>query len=71
MLAIRLNPDLERRLEALASRTGRTKTFYAREAIAAHLSDLEDFYLVEERFRGFKDEDAVSIEEARRQLGIE
>ena len=33
MLAIRLDPEIEKRLEALAKKTGRTKTFYAREAI--------------------------------------
>ena len=33
MLALRLPPDLERRLDALAKRTGRSKSFYAREAI--------------------------------------
>ncbi|WP_345860773.1 type II toxin-antitoxin system RelB family antitoxin, partial [Shewanella algae] len=45
MLAIRLPEDVEARLSALASQTGRTKTFYAREAILAHLEDLEDYYL--------------------------
>lgn len=47
MLAIRLPPDIEARLEALARATGRTKTFYAREAILEHLDDLEDLYLAE------------------------
>ena len=51
MLAVRLDEQTERRLDALAARTGRTKTFYVREAIEAHLGDLEDFYLAEERFR--------------------
>ena len=51
MLAVRLSDETERRLEVLAERTGRTKTFYAREAIEAHLDDLEDFYLAEERLR--------------------
>ncbi len=45
MLAIRLKPDLEKRLASLAEKTGRTKTFYAREAIEQHLEDLEDYYL--------------------------
>lgn len=56
MLAVRLSSDTERRLDALAARTGRTKTFYAREAIEAHLDDLEDFYLAEERLRRFRDD---------------
>ena len=49
MLAIRLPADIERRLIELAKRTGRTKTFYAREAILRHLEDLEDAYLAVER----------------------
>jgi RHH-type rel operon transcriptional repressor/antitoxin RelB len=48
MLAIRLPSELEERLAALAERTGRTKTFYAREAIERHLDDLEDLYLAEQ-----------------------
>jgi RHH-type transcriptional regulator, rel operon repressor / antitoxin RelB len=49
MLAIRLPKDIEDRLEALASATGRTKTFYARQAILEHIEDLEDSYLAEQR----------------------
>ena len=45
MLALRLPPEIEKRLAALAKRTGRTKSYYAREAILAHLADLEDAYL--------------------------
>ena len=47
MLAIRLPESIEKRLEKLAKRTGRTKTFYAREAILQHLEELEDLYLAE------------------------
>lgn len=49
MLAIRLPEDIEKRLSDLAKKTGRTKTFYAREAIIEHLEDLEDTYLAKER----------------------
>jgi len=44
VLAIRLPQNIEKRLERLAKRTGRSKTYYAREAILAHLDDLEDIY---------------------------
>lgn len=44
MLAIRLPENIEKRLDRLAKRTGRTKTYYAREAILKHLEDLEDIY---------------------------
>ena len=42
MLAIRLPSEIEARLAHLAQETGRTKTFYAREAILTHLEELED-----------------------------
>jgi len=45
MLAIRLSQDVEARLEFLAKLTGRTKTFYAKEAIVQHLAELEARYL--------------------------
>ena len=48
MLVIRLPSEIEARLEALAKATGRTKTYYAREAILEHLEDLEDIYLAEQ-----------------------
>ena len=47
MLAIRLRATLEKRLAKLAKRTGRTKTFYVRQAIEEQLADLEDIYLAE------------------------
>jgi len=49
LLAIRLPEEIERRLTELAKRTGRTKTYYAREAILRHLDDLEDAYLALDR----------------------
>ena len=49
MLALRLPDDLEARLDALAKKTGRTKSFYAREAIAEYIDDLEDLYLAQKR----------------------
>jgi RHH-type rel operon transcriptional repressor/antitoxin RelB len=49
MLAIRLPDNIEKRLARLAKRTGRTKTYYAREAILQHIEDLEDIYLAEKR----------------------
>ncbi len=65
MLALRLPEEIERRLEELAARTGRSKSFYAREAILEHLEDLEDTYLAEtaltEHFRSGAQ--TVSMEE--------
>lgn len=51
MLAIRLSDDIEKRLGKLAERTGRTKTFYAREAILAYIEDMEDIYTATQRLK--------------------
>lgn len=72
MLAIRLPEDVEKRLNALAKATGRTKTFYAREAILEHLDDLEDLYLAEkvaDRIRTGK-EDTFTLAEVEDELGL-
>ncbi|MGS2717037.1 type II toxin-antitoxin system RelB family antitoxin [Eionea flava] len=45
MLAIRLPEEIEIRLAELANKTGRTKTFYAKEAILEYIDDMEDKYL--------------------------
>lgn len=72
MLAIRLPKEIETRLDALAQATGRTKTYYAREAILEHLEDLEDTYLAEhtlERLRA-GDEVTHSLDDVERELGL-
>lgn len=49
MINIFLSADIEKRLDDLAKKTGRTKSYYARQAILERLDDLEDIYLAEER----------------------
>ncbi len=49
MLALRLPPEIEQRLDALARKTGRSKSYYAREAILRQLEDIEDYYLARRR----------------------
>ena len=46
--AVRLPDEVFDRLQALVAKTGRTATFYIREAIEEHLDDLEDLYLAEQ-----------------------
>ncbi len=48
MISLRLDKELEQRLNILAKETGRTKTFYVREAIKDKLEELEDIYLSEQ-----------------------
>jgi RHH-type transcriptional regulator, rel operon repressor / antitoxin RelB len=73
MLAIRLPQSIEKRLERLARRTGRTKTYYVREAILEHLEDLEDLYLAEralERLRS-GEEHTISLKDATKRHGLQ
>jgi RHH-type rel operon transcriptional repressor/antitoxin RelB len=51
MLAVRLPLDIEQRLNALAKKTGRSKSFYAREAIVRQIEDIEDEYLARRRVK--------------------
>ena len=73
MLALRLPKEIERRLEALARRTGRSKSFYAREAILEHLDDLEAAYLSDEILQRVEtgQEQTYTLDELERQLGLE
>lgn len=73
MLAIRLPPEIEERLEKLAKRTGRTKSFYAREAILEYLDDLEDLYLAEKRYDDILKgrSKTAPLEEVVRRYGLE
>jgi len=68
MLAIRLDPEIENRLSVLAERTGRTKTFYAREAILEHLEDLEDIYMAKKALAGGGR--TYSLQEIKDELGV-
>ena len=46
-ISLRLSPETEARLSNLAAKTGRSKTFYATQAVEACLQDLEDAYLAD------------------------
>ncbi|MDE0109506.1 MAG: CopG family transcriptional regulator [Bryobacterales bacterium] len=71
--SIRLAPETEKRLDFLASQTGRTKAFYLREMIERSLGGMEDYYLaadVLERLRR-GEERVYSSTEVRNVLGLD
>lgn len=72
MLAIRLPEEIEARLENLAKATGRTKTFYAREAILEYLEDMEDLYLAEQVLADIQAgrSKTYTLEEVKKELGL-
>jgi RHH-type rel operon transcriptional repressor/antitoxin RelB len=68
MLGIRLEPELEEKLESLAKETGHSKSYYAREAIRQYLEDREDYLkgiaALERR------EPTITLDELERRLGL-
>ncbi|MCL2102847.1 MAG: DUF6290 family protein [Syntrophorhabdaceae bacterium] len=73
MLAIRLPKEIENRLENLAKTTGRTKTFYARQAILSYLDELEDIYIAEQRLADIRagKTKTIPIEEVMAEYDLE
>lgn len=72
-ISLRLPEEIDARLENLAERTGRSKTFYVREAILRHLEDLEDIYIAEQRLADLRAgrSRTFSMEEVRAELGLD
>ena len=72
-VSIRLDPEIEQRLNHLSAQTGRAKSYYLRELIESGLDDLEDFYLADatmERVR--KGQEAIlEASEVRQSLGLD
>lgn len=66
MLALRLPSEVEKRLDDLAAKTGRSKISHACEALLTYLEDVEDAYLALERLNaGAK---PIAWEEVKREL---
>ena len=71
--SIRLAPEIEQRLDFLASQTGRPKAFYLRELIERGLEDMEDYYLaadVLERLRKGQEKTHAAAD-VRADLGLD
>ena len=71
-ISLRLPPDVEDRLTHLAKITGRSKTYYALQAIREHLDDLEDLYLAEKELEDVRAGRSLTftIDEVERELGL-
>lgn len=71
--SIRLAPQIEQRLDFLASQTGRTKAFYLREMIERSLGDMEDYYLAADALERLRrgEERVYSSAEVRDALSLD
>ncbi|MEI7740388.1 MAG: ribbon-helix-helix protein, CopG family [Betaproteobacteria bacterium] len=72
-VSIRLEPEIEQRLDHLAAQTGRAKSYYLRELIERGLDDLEDFYLADLAMEGVRKgtEQILSAEQVRKNLELD
>ncbi len=53
-ISIRLTGDEEERLDRLARRTGRSKSFYVKTALHEYLTDLEDAFAADSAIDAFE-----------------
>jgi RHH-type transcriptional regulator, rel operon repressor / antitoxin RelB len=70
-LAVRLPQEVAAELEQLARETGRSKSYYARQAIIEFLEDRADYLravAILERERG---QPNLTLEEVKRELGLD
>jgi len=44
MLSVRLDKELEERLDKLSLKTNRSKSFYVKQALESYLSDMDDYF---------------------------
>ena len=72
MLAVRLPEDLEARLNKVAKASGRSKSWFAREAIAERIADFEDLVIAEKRYADVLAgrSKTHTLEELERELGL-
>jgi RHH-type rel operon transcriptional repressor/antitoxin RelB len=62
---LRVDDEIEQRLRHLAARTGRSKTFYATEALRQYLDENEDYLLAKDALEEFtqSNDDAIDLDD--------
>lgn len=69
MLTVKLDSDIEKRLNELCEATGRSKSFYVHEALEAFFAERDDYLLAIKVLDN--DEPTIGLEELRRELDHE
>ena len=68
MLSVRLSPRQESELEKLAGETGRSKSYYVKEALDQFLGDRADYLIALAAIE--RDERRYSLADVRRELDL-
>lgn len=68
MLSVRLSPEQETALQKLSEQTGRSKSFYVKQALDEFLEDRADYLLALAAIE--RDERRYSAANVRRELGL-
>ena len=67
-IAVRLEPEMEAELSKLASGTGRSKSYYVKEALASYLEDRAYYLLALAALE--REEPRTSLQDVRKELGL-
>ncbi len=72
-VSLRLDPEIEQRLDHLAAQTGRAKSYYLRELVEGGLDDLEDFYLADATMERVRkgEESVLDAAEVRKSIALD
>lgn len=70
---IRIPKEIETRLSHLSEQTGRSKSFYIKEALLEHITDLEDVYIAEKRLEDIRAgrTKTIPLQEVMKEHGME
>ena len=69
MLSVRLNEEMQSKLDSLSNATKRPKSFFVKEALENYLDDMVDYYEVQSRSQD-SSRNLISVEELEKALNV-
>jgi RHH-type transcriptional regulator, rel operon repressor / antitoxin RelB len=71
-IAVRLTDEQQRRLDALSARTGRSRSFYVKEALETHLDELEERFWAHDVISAWEasEQKTRPIDDLKAELGL-
>jgi RHH-type rel operon transcriptional repressor/antitoxin RelB len=69
MLSVRLNEEMQSKLDGLCNATKRPKSFFVKEALENYLDDMVDYYEVQSRSQD-SSRNLISVKELEKSLNV-